>query len=45
MLIELFFIVSSPKTCISFNNQLCIARPTLINLNLDKYNQGLHCYP
>ena len=27
------------------NNQSCMTRPTLVNLNPDKYNQGLHCYP
>ena len=37
--------VSSLAICISLNNQLCMARPTLIDLNPDKYNQGLRCYP
>ena len=29
--------------CIYLNNKSCMTRPTLINLNPDKYNQGL-CY-
>ena len=33
--------VSSPTTCISLNNQPCVARSTLIDLNPDEYNQGL----
>ena len=37
--------VSSLAICISLNNQLCMARPTLIDLNPDEYNQGLRCYP
>ena len=31
-------------TCTSLNNQLCITRPTLIDLNSDEYNQGLRYY-
>ena len=31
--------------CISLNDQACMARPTLVDLNLDEYNQGLHYYP
>ena len=37
--------VSSLAIYISLNNQLCMARPTLIDLNPDEYNQGLRCYP
>ena len=33
------------KTCISLNNQPCMTRSTLIDLNSDNYNQGLHYYP
>ena len=32
-------------TCISLNNQQCKTRPTLINLNPNECNQGLHYYP
>ena len=35
----------SLKLCISLNNQLCVARPTLISLNSDEYNQRLRYYP
>ena len=31
--------------CIMLNNQACMARPTLINLNADKRNQRLRYYP
>ena len=31
-------------TCISSNNQLCMTRPTLIDLNPDENNQGLRYY-
>ena len=31
--------------CTSLNNQPCMTRPILINLNPDKYNQGFHYYP
>ena len=37
--------VSNFKRCTSLNNQPCMARPTLIDLNLDKYNQELRYYP
>ena len=36
---------SNLTTCISLNNQSCMTRPTLINLNPDKYNQGWCYYP
>ena len=36
---------SDHTKCISLNNQPCMARPTLINLNPDKYYQVLHYYP
>ena len=36
---------SNHTKLLSLNNQPCIARLTLINLNLDKYNQGLHYCP
>ena len=29
------------KTCISLNNQPCMTRPTLTDLNPDEYNQAL----
>ena len=32
-------------TCISLNNQPCMIWPTLIDLNRDWYNQGLHYCP
>ena len=31
--------------CIALNNQTCFTRPTLIDLNSDENNQGLHHYP
>ena len=31
--------------CISLNNQSCMNRPTLIDLNPDEYNQGFCYYP
>ena len=33
------------KTFMSLKNQLCMTRPTLIDLNHDEYNQGLRYYP
>ena len=36
--------VSNFITCISLNNQPCMTRPTVIDLNLDEYNQGLRYY-
>ena len=36
---------SNHAKCISLNNQPCIARPTLINLNPDKYNEEWCYYP
>ena len=30
--------------CISLNNQRCTTQPTLINLRLNKYTQGLSYY-
>ena len=30
--------------CISLNNEPCMTRPTLIDLNSDKYNRGSRCY-
>ena len=38
-------IVSNFTISISFNNQPCMTRPILIDLNPDKYNQGLRYYP
>ena len=35
---------SNHTKCIVLNNQPCKARPTLIKLNPDEYNQGLHYY-
>ena len=29
-------------TCISLNNQSCMTRSILIDLNSDEYNQGFH---
>ena len=37
--------VSDFATCIYLNNQPFKTRPTLINLNPDEYNPGLHYYP
>ena len=37
--------VSRNTKCISLDNQPCMTRPTLINLNPDKHNQGLRYYP
>ena len=31
--------------CLSLNNQPCMNRPTLIDLDSDEYNQGLHYHP
>ena len=31
--------------CMFLNNQSCMNRPTLINLNSDEYNQVLQYYP
>ena len=36
--------VSNLTTCISLNNQPCMTRPTLIDLNRDEYNQRWYCY-
>lgn len=36
---------SNFTTYISLNNQSCITRPTLNDLNPDGHNQGLHYYP
>ena len=33
------------SNCISFSNQPSMIRPTLIDLNPDENNQGLHYYP
>ena len=33
--------VSKFTTCISLNNQQCMTRPILIDLNPDEYNQDL----
>ena len=33
---------STLTTCVSLNNQPCMTRPTLIDLNPNKYNQQLH---
>ena len=35
---------SDHKKCISLNSQPCMTRPILIDLNPDKYSQGLHYY-
>ena len=37
--------ISNFTTCMSLNNQPCIARPTLTDLNSDEYNQVLSYYP
>ena len=36
--------VSNFTTCLSLSDQQCMTRPTLIDLNADKHNQGLHYY-
>ena len=36
---------SGSTKCISLNNQSCMNRPTLDDLNPDVYNQGFHYYP
>ena len=41
----LTFNESLAEEWISLQNEPCTTRPTLINLNSDKYSQGLHCYP
>ena len=40
-------IVNAPNhtRCISLNNQRCMTQPTLINLQLNKYTQGLRYCP
>ena len=35
---------SNFTTYISSNNQPCMTRPTLINLNLNEFDQGLRCH-
>ena len=37
--------VSKFTACIFLNNQPCMAGSTLIDFNLDEYNQGLCHYP
>ena len=37
--------VSNLTRCISFNNQPCMTRATIIGLNLDEYHQGLRENP
>ena len=37
--------VSNFTTCISLENQSCMTRTTLIDLNPDEYNHGLRYYP
>ena len=37
--------VSDHRKCISLCNQLCMARPTVIYLNPNEYNQRLSYYP
>ena len=37
--------ISNFTTCISLNNQPCITKTTLINLNPDEDDQGLQYYP
>ena len=36
LLVVLCFDVSMPIKCVSMNNQLCLVRPTLVDLNLDE---------
>ena len=36
--------VLSLTTCISLNNQSCMAKPTLIDLNPNECNQEFHYY-
>ena len=36
--------VSNFTPCISINNEPCTTRSTLIDINLDEYNQELRCY-
>ena len=35
--------VSNFTTCVSLNQQPCVTRPTIIDLNPDEHNQGF-CY-
>ena len=37
--------VFSLTACISLNNQPYMARPTIIDLNPNEYNQKFHYYP
>ena len=37
--------VSNFITCISLNNLPYMTRPTLTNLNINEYNQGLRYHP
>lgn len=36
--------LSDQTKCISLNNEPCTGTPTLIELNLEEHNQGLHHY-
>ena len=36
---------SNFTTCISLNNQPCMTRTTLVDLNSDEYNYGFCDYP
>ena len=44
-IVLLSFSGSLATKCIALNNQTCFTRPTLIDLNSDENNQGLHRYP
>ena len=36
---------SNQTKCTSLSNQKCMTQPTIINLHLNEYIQGLHYYP
>ena len=36
---------SSHTKCVPLSNQKCTTQPTIINLHLNEYTQGLHYYP
>ena len=36
---------SNHKKCVSLSNQKCTTQPTIINLHLNEYTQGLHYSP
>ena len=45
LIVLLSFSGSLATKCTALNNQTCFTRPTVIDLNSDENNQGLHHYP